>query len=92
MSETSIQNVFSDHRVFEVKARGEGAPLLPDLEAYRRLYHASIEDPEKFWGGIAEGFEWFQKWVFSGDYTWEVAPGDPPALPAPPIPSSTGRE
>jgi len=70
MSETSIQNVFSDHRVFDVKARGEGAPLLPDLEAYRRLYQASIEDPEKFWGGVAEGFEWFRKWDRVLRYDW----------------------
>ncbi len=70
MSETSIQNVFSDHRVFDVKPRGEGAPLLPDLETYRRLYRASVEDPEEFWGGVAEGFEWFQKWERVLRYDW----------------------
>lgn len=29
---------------------------------YDTMYKKSIEDPEKFWGEIAEEFEWSQKW------------------------------
>lgn len=28
---------------------------------YDSMYKRSIEDPEKFWGDIAEEFEWSQK-------------------------------
>lgn len=71
MSETSIQNIFSDLRVFEVKSRGSKTPVLPDLEAYRRLYQASIEDPENFWAGMAETFAWFKKWDRVLRYRWD---------------------
>ena len=29
---------------------------------YERQYQASVADPEKFWGEIAENFFWFKKW------------------------------
>ena len=34
-----------------------------DSEAeYRRLYKKSIQNPEKFWAGIASELHWFKKW------------------------------
>jgi acetyl-CoA synthetase len=32
------------------------------LEEYRAAYTKSIEDPEGFWAGIAEHFQWHRKW------------------------------
>jgi len=29
---------------------------------YSDLYKKSIEDPESFWGEIAEKLHWFKKW------------------------------
>ncbi|RME40385.1 MAG: acetate--CoA ligase [Planctomycetota bacterium] len=43
------------------------------MEEYERMYRRSIEDPEGFWGEMAESFYWKQKWTkvreydFSGD-------------------------
>lgn len=35
---------------------------LNSLEDYQKLYELSIQNPEKFWGDIAEDFFWFKKW------------------------------
>lgn len=32
------------------------------LEQYKQAYQKSIEDPEQFWGGIADHFLWRRKW------------------------------
>ncbi|MFT3676219.1 MAG: acetate--CoA ligase [Chitinophagaceae bacterium] len=32
------------------------------LEQYKQAYASSIEDPEKFWGDVAEHFHWHSKW------------------------------
>jgi acetyl-CoA synthetase len=32
------------------------------MDQYRRLYRASVRDPEKFWGKIAGELVWFKKW------------------------------
>ena len=35
---------------------------IKSLAEYEALYHRSIEDPEGFWGEIADGFHFFKKW------------------------------
>ncbi|MEP7317907.1 MAG: acetate--CoA ligase [Panacibacter sp.] len=35
---------------------------IKSLEAYHEAYKQSIEDPETFWGNIAENFLWKRKW------------------------------
>ncbi len=42
-----------------------------NAEQYEEMYKRSIEDPEGFWGDIAEGFEWKEKWSKVLDYTFE---------------------
>jgi acetyl-CoA synthetase len=32
------------------------------LEQYKENYKKSIDNPEEFWGGIAENFQWRRKW------------------------------
>ena len=32
------------------------------LEEYQKAYKESVEDPDKFWSGIAENFYWRKKW------------------------------
>ena len=40
------------------------------LKDHREAYRQSIDDPEAFWGGVAEELEWFAPWnkVFQWDY------------------------
>jgi len=40
---------------------------------YERMYKSSIEDPEAFWGDIAQSFVWQKKWDKVRDYSF----GDP---------------
>jgi len=38
---------------------------------YQRMYERSIQDPEGFWGEIAHGFYWKQKWTKVREYEWK---------------------
>lgn len=92
--------------LFLVGQEDPRVPMPQSVEMYRALKYNGV--PTRLWVAPREGhgwselrhvlfrvqveLEWFQKWLSSGDYTWEVAPGDPPALPAPPLPSSTGQQ
>ncbi len=71
-------------------------PMPQSVEMYRALKYDGV--PTRLWVAPREGhgwselrhvlfrvqaeLEWFQKWLFSADYTWETAPGD--ALPISP--------
>ena len=35
---------------------------ISSLDQYRQTYKKSIDDPEGFWAGVAENFEWRKKW------------------------------
>jgi len=37
-------------------------PFVEDREQYEEMYQRSIEDPDGFWGDIAEEFYWHKKW------------------------------
>ncbi len=43
---------------------------LKNIDEYKAMYDRSIKDPEGFWGEIAEGFYWKEKWgkVWSHNY------------------------
>ncbi len=46
-------------------------------EGYEKLYKRSLEDPEGFWGEIAEEYvEWFKKWDKVEDYNFDHRKGD----------------
>ncbi|NQV38328.1 MAG: acetate--CoA ligase [Candidatus Marinimicrobia bacterium] len=36
--------------------------LIKTLDEYNEIYQKSIDDPEKFWGEIAERITWYKKW------------------------------
>ena len=35
---------------------------IKSLEEYRKVYQYSVDQPEEFWGGVAEHFTWQKKW------------------------------
>jgi acetyl-CoA synthetase len=39
---------------------------IKSLEAYQSAYKKSVEDPEAFWAGIADHFNWHRKWEGTG--------------------------
>ncbi len=45
--------------MIDVKDRVRNGAHVTSLEEYRRIYEASIADPEEFWGREAERLDWF---------------------------------
>ena len=40
------------------------------LEAYRKAYQESVDDPAAFWEAIAHKFQWKKKWHTALEYDW----------------------
>lgn len=49
------------HHQFPPGSAAEGAHI-SSREQYDQLYAESIENPDKFWGKIAEDFHWQKRW------------------------------
>ncbi len=64
---SSIENLFLENRTLNPDYTHSN---LKNKKDYEKLYQASIQDPEKFWGEIAEHFFWFQKWKEIGGKEW----------------------
>ena len=45
------------------------------LDAYRKEYQKSIEDPSGFWSNIASEFHWFEKWNQVSSYNYNMGEG-----------------
>jgi acetyl-CoA synthetase len=58
----SIDSVLHEDRKFECPPAFAEKAHVKTLEEYEHLYKESIEQPEKFWGRIAEELHWFKKW------------------------------
>ncbi len=48
---------------------------IKDFEQYQEMYKRSIEDPEGFWGEVAEDFVWFKKWDKVWEYNYDMRKG-----------------
>jgi acetyl-CoA synthetase len=60
---TSITSVLHEKRVFPPPAEFSAKAHVKSLREYRRLYKESIDDPETFWGKVAEKeLVWFKPW------------------------------
>ena len=35
---------------------------IKSLDEYRKIYQASVDDPEQFWAELAEQLDWYKKW------------------------------
>ncbi len=50
---TNIESVLHEDRKFECPEPFRQQAHIKSLEDYERIYRESVEQPEKFWGGIA---------------------------------------
>ena len=41
-------------------------------EAFQKAYHHSVENPDKFWGEIAQTFKWHKPWEKVLNYDWSI--------------------
>jgi len=69
---TNIDSTLQELRKFEPPDEFRRRAHLKSLEDYERVYRESVEQPEKFWGGIAEELHWFKKWdkVLQWNHPW----------------------
>ena len=62
MSQPDIESVLKEARVFPPPAEFSKQASIGSMEQYREMYARSIDDPEGFFGELAESFHWFEKW------------------------------
>ena len=60
--DTSIDSTLQEQRKFEPSAEFQKKAHIKSLEEYERLYKESVEQPEKFWGDVANELHWFKPW------------------------------
>ncbi len=57
-----IDSTLRENRVFPPPKEFSAKAHIKSLEEYEALYKQSIEDPEKFWAGVAHELHWFKPW------------------------------
>ncbi len=60
--EKEIEVISVETRKFEPPPHTAEKAYVKGIEEYRQLYAKSVEDPERFWGEIAEQLDWSKKW------------------------------
>lgn len=63
MSESNIESILHENRVFPPSAEFSQKAAIKNLEEYRQLYDRAKADPQKFWADLArKELHWFQPW------------------------------
>ena len=63
MSESTIESILQEKRLFNPPAEFSQNAHIKSLEEYQQLYDRAKSDPEKFWAELADQeLHWFQKW------------------------------
>jgi acetyl-CoA synthetase len=60
---TNIDSMLQEKRIFKPSAKFAQAARIGSFKKYKKLYRASLKDPDKFWGKAAkEELTWFKPW------------------------------
>ncbi len=62
MSETNIESVLQESRLFLPSAEFSARAYIKSFEEYEKIYQEAERDPEAFWASVAENLAWFKKW------------------------------
>jgi len=54
--------MMTERRVFNPPEELRSQAYIKSLDEYKEIYLRSINDPEGFWGEIAEQLDWYKKW------------------------------
>ena len=57
-----IDSTLRENRVFPPPPEFSAKAHIKSLQEYEALYRESIQDPEKFWAGVAKDLHWFKPW------------------------------
>ena len=71
-SQTNIDSVLTETRVFEPSPGFRSQAHIRSLGEYERIYREAAENPAEFWGKIATELHWFRPWekVVEWDCPW----------------------
>ncbi|MCC7349176.1 MAG: acetate--CoA ligase [Phycisphaerales bacterium] len=61
-NESAIQSSLQEHRVFPPPAAFSARAHVKSMDEYKRMYRESIDQPEEFFGRMANELHWFKKW------------------------------
>src|SRR6185436_2599818 len=61
-SQTGIISTMQEHRLFPPSPEFSKKTWIQSKAQYDQLYRESIDQPDKFWGRIADELHWFKKW------------------------------
>jgi len=65
--EEKMDSILRETRIFYPNPEFMKSGYVSSMEQYEKMHKESIENPEKFWGEVAESLDWFKKW----DKVWE---------------------
>ena len=57
-----IVSLMGEKRVFRPPKELSKKAHIKSLDQYKEIYQRSIDDPEGFWGELAEQLDWYKKW------------------------------
>jgi acetyl-CoA synthetase len=60
--EQHITSMMEEKRVFKPSKELSQQAYIKSMAQYNKIYRKSIDDPEGFWGEMAEQLDWFKKW------------------------------
>jgi acetate--CoA ligase len=60
--EKGITSMMEEKRVFKPSKELSQQAYIKSMAQYNKIYRKSIDDPEGFWGEMAEQLDWFKKW------------------------------
>ncbi|WP_020589095.1 acetate--CoA ligase [Desulfobacter curvatus] len=61
--------------IFHAPDTFRGNAWVKSMDEYKAMYKKSVEDPEEFWGEIAETFHWEKKWDKVRDFNYSMSKG-----------------
>ena len=62
MTDNNMESVMHETRVFPPADEFRSRAHINSMDAYKAMYQRSLEDPEAFWGEMAESLHWFRRW------------------------------
>ena len=58
----TITSMMDEKRVFKPSEEVIKRAYIKSMDEYKKLFKRSIDDPEGFWGEMAEQLDWYKKW------------------------------
>jgi acetyl-CoA synthetase len=62
MTDKNMESVMHEERVFTPSESFRERAHINSMDTYKAMHQRSLDDPEGFWGDVAESLHWFKKW------------------------------